>query len=133
MVVLSATSVIEQIILAETIGKRIGKTFNIPTLHHIAILESRIVIYIHSVTINSTNRFGARTEPVAYLSNRKKSLYDTKLLTYFYEGCYCLVKVLLLVSGRELHADTSLTLWNNRIVETGNKDTLLSHLLCKHL
>ena len=60
-------------------------------------------------------------------------LYNSKFLTNLYEGCNSLVKVLLLVGSRELYADTCLALWNNRIIETGNEDTLLSHLLRKHL
>ena len=48
MVIFSRTGILEQVILTETIGKCIGKTLNIPALHHIAILEKRSVIYIHS-------------------------------------------------------------------------------------
>ena len=60
-------------------------------------------------------------------------LYNSKFLTNLYEGCNSLVKVLLLVGCRELYANTCLALWNYRIVETGNEDTLLGHFLREYL
>ena len=48
--------------------------------------------------------------------------------TYFLEGFDTLVEVLTFVRSRNLYTDTSLTLWNYRVVETCYEDTLFLHL-----
>ena len=55
-------------------------------------------------------------------------LFDhAKILPDLDEGLDSLVKMLFLVSGGELHADTGLSLRNDRIVETCHEYAFLGH------
>ena len=52
-------------------------------------------------------------------------LQYTKLFAYLDESSDCLVELLACVTSRELHADASLALRHNRVVEARNVDAFL--------
>ena len=60
-------------------------------------------------------------------------LQYAQLLTNLCKCGYTALQLLACVTCRNLYADTRLALWHNRIVESGNEDTLLLQLCCEVL
>ena len=78
-------------------------------------------------------RFFVATLKAALLFRVRNLFYYAQFFAYFGEGGNAFVQVRALVGGRDLYADTGLSLGNYRVVETGNVDAFVqqtgSHVL----